>query len=570
MSASLFARGVTVVRGARVILDEVDVSVVPGRRTGLVGPNGVGKSTLLGVLAGEVAPDSRLGDRRSADGERRPCWCRSPSAARRDRARAVAPPCRRDRPRRRDSTPRRTPSPPSEPGADDRYSTSRSNAGWRSAPPTSTPGSARCGTRSVWPSGCSASRRRRCRAARRHVLRSPRCCSAASTCTCSTSPPTTSTSTASNCSRRGCSNSARGMMLVSHDRRFLDRVVTHVVELDEFTHRTAEYAGGWQAYVDERALARQHAWERFDDYDTKRKALAGRAQRQREWASQGLARVKRSIDERTRQEHPRASARTRPKQLAGKAAQTRAGDRTPGGGRQAARAVAAAPRGRRRRAQRPDRRPPQRRHRRTRRIPARSDRPVARVRRAGGDRRPQREWQVDVDRSDPRSPRTGRRATATLGAAVRIGEVEQARHQLPTTPWLQRAVQDATGLTVSEVRTLLAKFGLVGDHVQRPVGSLSPGERTRAVARLVDGQRRQPARARRTDEPPRPAGDRAARAGARHVRRHASCSSPTTGSCSNGSGSRARSGSITAPWHDVVEREPPVHSVAGGRRRCDS
>ena len=37
------------------------------------------------------------------------------------------------------------------------------------------------------------------------------------------------------------------MMLVSHDRRFLDRVVTHVVELDEFTHRIAEYAGGWQA-----------------------------------------------------------------------------------------------------------------------------------------------------------------------------------------------------------------------------------------------------------------------------------------------------------------------------------
>ena len=50
---------------------------------------------------------------------------------------------------------------------------------------------------------------------------------------------------------------------------------------------------------------------------------------------------------------------------------------------------------------------------------------------------------------------------------------------------VQRAVQDATGLTVSEVRTLLAKFGLVGDHVQRPVGSLSPGERTRAVLALL-------------------------------------------------------------------------------------
>ena len=81
MSASLFARGVTVVRGARTILDRVDVSVVPGRRTGLVGPNGVGKSTLLGVFAGEVAPDAGTVDRGTADGERRPAACRSPSDA---------------------------------------------------------------------------------------------------------------------------------------------------------------------------------------------------------------------------------------------------------------------------------------------------------------------------------------------------------------------------------------------------------------------------------------------------------------------------------------------------------
>jgi ATPase subunit of ABC transporter with duplicated ATPase domains len=81
-----------------------------------------------------------------------------------------------------------------------------------------------------------------------------------------------------------------------------------------------------------------------------------------------------------------------------------------------------------------------------------------------------------------REPQSG---TATLGAGVRIGEVEQARHQLADDAVLQRAMQDATGLTVSDVRTLLAKFGLVGDHVQRPVGSLSPGERTRAVLALL-------------------------------------------------------------------------------------
>ena len=44
---------------------------------------------------------------------------------------------------------------------------------------------------------------------------------------------------------------------------------------------------------------------------------------------------------------------------------------------------------------------------------------------------------------------------------------------------------DATGWTVSDVRTLLAKFGLVGDHVDRPAASLSPGERTRASLALL-------------------------------------------------------------------------------------
>ncbi len=65
------------------------------------------------------------------------------------------------------------------------------------------------------------------------------------------------------------------VLLVSHDRRFLDRVITDVAEIDEFSHRLTLFGGGWQAYLDERELARQHAWERFDEYDTKRR-VAGR------------------------------------------------------------------------------------------------------------------------------------------------------------------------------------------------------------------------------------------------------------------------------------------------------
>ena len=41
-------------RGPTTVLDAVDLAVAPGQRIGLVGPNGVGKSTLLQALAGSV------------------------------------------------------------------------------------------------------------------------------------------------------------------------------------------------------------------------------------------------------------------------------------------------------------------------------------------------------------------------------------------------------------------------------------------------------------------------------------------------------------------------------------
>ena len=39
--------------------------------------------------------------------------------------------------------------------------------------------------------------------------------------------------------------------------------------------------------------------------------------------------------------------------------------------------------------------------------------------------------------------------------------------------------------STADVRTLLAKFGLRADHVDRPVDELSPGERTRAGMALL-------------------------------------------------------------------------------------
>ena len=50
--------GVTKGFGAAVVLDDVSLSVGPRSRLGLVGPNGVGKSTLLRLLAGLDEPDA--------------------------------------------------------------------------------------------------------------------------------------------------------------------------------------------------------------------------------------------------------------------------------------------------------------------------------------------------------------------------------------------------------------------------------------------------------------------------------------------------------------------------------
>jgi ATP-binding cassette ChvD family protein len=55
-----------VVRGDKVVLDDITLSILPGAKIGVVGPNGSGKSTLLRVMAGLVLPSN--GEARSAPG----------------------------------------------------------------------------------------------------------------------------------------------------------------------------------------------------------------------------------------------------------------------------------------------------------------------------------------------------------------------------------------------------------------------------------------------------------------------------------------------------------------------
>ena len=55
---TLAARSISKSYGGTVVLDGLSLSVTPSSRIGVVGPNGIGKSTLLRLLAGDEQPDA--------------------------------------------------------------------------------------------------------------------------------------------------------------------------------------------------------------------------------------------------------------------------------------------------------------------------------------------------------------------------------------------------------------------------------------------------------------------------------------------------------------------------------
>ncbi len=88
-----------------------------------------------------------------------------------------------------------------------------------------------------------------------------------------------------------------GIVMVSHDRTFLERTITSVARIeangfDPAVGNVEVFTGGWRDYEDQIALARRHAQERFERYTTERDRLASLAQRKREWADRGASRVK--------------------------------------------------------------------------------------------------------------------------------------------------------------------------------------------------------------------------------------------------------------------------------------
>ncbi len=272
-----------------------------------------------------------------------------------------------------------------------------------------------------------------------------------------------------------------GVVIVSHDRTFLERVITDVVEIDFHSHRATRFSGGWAAFLAERELARQHAQERFDDYDSKRRTLLGRAQREREWATQGRAKVRTSGET---DKHIRHFKINQTEQLAGKAARTERSierldevdePRTPwelrldipmvgrSGDLVAFCSAAVVERGDFRLG------------------------PVTlqitlgeRIALVGGNGAGKSTLiEVLLGRLTPDD------GTAGLGSNVRLGEMEQVRNRLIGEASMLEVFMAETGMTVPEARTLLAKFGLVADHVHRSADTLSPGERTRTSLALL-------------------------------------------------------------------------------------
>lgn len=61
-------KSVSLRRGPRLLLEGADLTLLPGQRLGLVGRNGTGKSSLLAMFAGELAPDA--GEIERAGGQR--------------------------------------------------------------------------------------------------------------------------------------------------------------------------------------------------------------------------------------------------------------------------------------------------------------------------------------------------------------------------------------------------------------------------------------------------------------------------------------------------------------------
>src|SRR5262245_59047226 len=84
-----------------------------------------------------------------------------------------------------------------------------------------------------------------------------------------------------------------GTVVVSHDREFLARTVTRVLELDLAQQQANHFGGGYESYLEEREVVRRHARQEFEEYAETRAELEARARTQRAWMEKGVRNARR-------------------------------------------------------------------------------------------------------------------------------------------------------------------------------------------------------------------------------------------------------------------------------------
>jgi ATPase subunit of ABC transporter with duplicated ATPase domains len=277
-----------------------------------------------------------------------------------------------------------------------------------------------------------------------------------------------------------------GVVLVSHDREFLARSVTRVLELDLAQNTTTVFGGGYDSYLEEREVARRHRRDEYDEFADKKADLVARARTQREWSSQGVRNAMRKAPDNDKIRR-RAATESSEKQ-AQKVRQMES--------RIARLAEVAEPRKEWTLEFTIGSAP------RSSSVVATLDNAVVRQ---GDFVLGPVSLQVDAgERIGITGPNGAGKSTllklllgrqqpdegrASLGASVAIGEIDQARADFSGPGRLvDRFEQWVPSFSTADVRTLLAKFGLRADHVERAVEELSPGERTRAGLALLQAR----------------------------------------------------------------------------------
>ena len=264
----------------------------------------------------------------------------------------------------------------------------------------------------------------------------------------------------------------RPVVLVSHDRAFLSATTTRIAELDLHSRRLSEYGGGYDAYVEERRRRREQAYADFEESRAERARLEEAARQKREWA------VSRRGERRT--DNDKALAGRRKERATAGATKAKAIER------------------RLERLGDPDKPWEGWDLRLSLQVGRRSGEVVASLAGATLERGGFRLGPVDLElRWRDRLALTGPNGagkstllglltgelhptagTVRLGAGVVVGHLGQDR--TPGTGTLLEAVRERTELSVEEARSLLAKFDLGAEHLARAEAELSPGERSRA------------------------------------------------------------------------------------------